>query len=1202
MCFSYFCNNVVHVGISVVVLDGGALGWECSWCEAKFKQGNSPANNIQSHVGGRPHQTSVEAKQSKVAQPAALTALAMLQQHAASNPRYAAKPLSQYPQADLRAFFLEHRCMGYYHDTATYNGREVDVTGVRKHCCHPGKTWFASPHHTGVVTEKGVGVHVEGTFFHKECEGIFCEKCPTIVRQDDFRMRVHRDEKREVPVGSRAGVQGVQYAAMIGQELRQVSRKQTATMRKLQVRVLTLARSLCVAQSRLSKPDLSGRATEALRRGQVGELVEIFRRCSDCGALDGKSALLSFLMDMGKNLLSLHRTDKANGFRYSQSTKDLFEMMWHCGGSLVHEFARVNLLGPSLNTSKKAYRALGIRYDGTLSRETIASVTNIVVGLMEAKGIVGPVPVEISEDETAIIAHPTYNRRWDTIDGFCGGKGENHVCTFDCRPSASSFEAIMDAFGNLHIASNLRVLILNVLHPALPRFPIAVLPTCMRFRSIEVQSQWEFIRMHRRELATHLGPIVAHASDGDNRRRSLMLQYCKRGSYGLDSPSFIFCGDKDGDDVLLMDQDSIHVAKKLRNILLQPTRVMMWGQSVASRNLIGEMMMYFPGKDEHGLVEDDISPTDVQNFPAVQRLSLPKVRHCLERMERKDVPRGRVMRDNPELGSGEEEVDGAGGPGKSYDCRGIIAHLYIMWCYLEVFFGKSSLRERVKLASFVAHMVYIGYAYILMRGHGHTVKENWMTRETMLDLLISVHFAVNLIRLFRDKFPHLGVPLSRVGTDCCEDFFSQLGQQTRNKHNATVGEALERSAQILRKEHLKTDDHGLKFAPSRRRQNLWWKGNGYDQSAAFVEACQVELASYESVSDEHMLEAWKEGLAMAQEKAAELGMKDDLVQKGKWDEPWSALLSSMHALEVPDDADEDGEGVASEGVGAGLHVGDANVGFMRAAVVDASIELEETSLAMAADGGTENEDDGARHEGVDEEMEGKQKISPTVEVPGVGTVYKMKLISELSTSPGKLPVDRLQRVRTRTGTDTHEVVDDMGMVGLYDNVAVFFVEKDADKQEVYEWHVGQVLVMTNTLDSGRKVDYRLPVSLTQLQEGVRLTLKYFTVEDAGARLLRFGGSEGRESDQVALTSVICRVSSLKYRDDGLYELGQAEWDNLDAFISTNNDKVQGRKRKRKVREAQEKERAGEGRMGTQDSTNARGRKITKFSKAMAMFL
>lgn len=129
----------------------------------------------------------------------------------------------------------------------------------------------------------------------------------------------------------------------------------------------------------------------------------------------------------------------------------------------------------------------------------------------------------------------------------------------------------------------------------------------------------------------------------------------------------------------------------------------------------------------------------------------------------------------------------------------------------------TSLRERVKLASFVTHMLYYGYAYVLLHGHGFTLRVNWMTRETMVDAIISVQFAVNLIRLFRDRFSHLPVPLSRAGTDCCEDFFSQLGMQTRNKHNATVGEALERSSQIVRKEDLKSQEHGLNFAASRRR-------------------------------------------------------------------------------------------------------------------------------------------------------------------------------------------------------------------------------------------------------------------------------------------------------------------------------------------------------------------------------------------------
>lgn len=144
-----------------------------------------------------------------------------------------------------------------------------------------------------------------------------------------------------------------------------------------------------------------------------------------------------------------------------------------------------------------------------------------------------------------------------------------------------------------------------------------------------------------------------------------MLQACKGGSYGLDKHGFIMHGEAHSDDVYLMDQDSIHCAKKLRNSLLQPVRVMMWGECVAHRNAIGEILTYWREKRVHGLSEDDINVSDIQNFPAVQRLAFPKVRECLRKMERGEAP-GQVQ---------------------PYDCRGIILYLYVfgvIWKYFLV--------------------------------------------------------------------------------------------------------------------------------------------------------------------------------------------------------------------------------------------------------------------------------------------------------------------------------------------------------------------------------------------------------------------------------------------------------------------------------------------------------------------------------------
>jgi len=176
--------------------------------------------------------------------------------------------------------------------------------------------------------------------------------------------------------------------------------------------------------------------------------------------------------------------------------------------------------------------------------------------------------------------------------------------------------------------------------------------------------------------------------------------------------------------------------------------------------------------------------------------------------------------------------------------KGTILHLEVIWSFLEIFYGRQSLLEKVKLASFVVHILYLGSAYIRYNGFGHYLKNNWMSKECMIDCIIACHTSVCYIMMMRDFFPHLPIELSRVGSDCCEDYFSLLGQQVRNKHNFSIGEAIERTSHIARVEKIKHEKNGPLFANPRRRKNLWLEGNSYatDSSAVFLDySCMTNV-------------------------------------------------------------------------------------------------------------------------------------------------------------------------------------------------------------------------------------------------------------------------------------------------------------------------------------------------------------------------
>jgi hypothetical protein len=92
-----------------------------------------------------------------------------------------------------------------------------------------------------------------------------------------------------------------------------------------------------------------------------------------------------------------------------------------------------------------------------------------------------------------------------------------------------------------------------------------------------------------------------------------------------------------------------------------------------------------------------------------------------------------------------------------------------------VFYGRGSLLEKVKLLSFVVHMTYFITKYIWHSHHGQYLKENWLTRESIIDCLILCHSAMLHMMMMRDLFHNLPMALHKLGSNCCEEFFSLLG-------------------------------------------------------------------------------------------------------------------------------------------------------------------------------------------------------------------------------------------------------------------------------------------------------------------------------------------------------------------------------------------------------------------------------------------
>lgn len=70
-------------------------------------------------------------------------------------------------------------------------------------------------------------------------------------------------------------------------------------------------------------------------------------------------------------------------------------------------------------------------YTGSLNPEAFKRLGAVYKRLKEAKGIIGPVPTQMSEDETKIDSSVTFDLASNTLVGFCGDEGDGHTCSLD---------------------------------------------------------------------------------------------------------------------------------------------------------------------------------------------------------------------------------------------------------------------------------------------------------------------------------------------------------------------------------------------------------------------------------------------------------------------------------------------------------------------------------------------------------------------------------------------------------------------------------------------------------------------------------------------------------------------------------------------------------------------------------------------------
>ena len=702
------------------------------------------------------------------------------------------------------------------------------------------KTWWPEPH-TEVKFEEKI---YKGTFRSAKCNGMtvdrnmICEECKKIPSFDSFTKRLK--------LRSEARSEKTNIVHLNHPELLKKAQEKASSVRELSSK-LFIEKSMNV-RLRIRTRQLREKVGEQANRGNMKAIAHKLICAANNGSFDDKNVLLDTLKTVSRNLHT-----KKRGRRYEESCRQFYEVLLILGGPSIAKFVALNLDGPDIDTIHHWRRK------SKLNLKLLPCKTNMdqflaLFSELKKKHNVPLVPVLTAEDETAVKSYVTYEQDSDTLVGFCGEATDDknsHRCmpnvTVVIGDGEAGYTRICEAFSSKKKAGYARVILLNPLHPVYPRVTLLLQATCNKFTSDDVKEQWDSIESeYRKNLEAVVGPLIGQSSDGDRRRRKLMLQNMSNDTGDRFRPipkklGFTLSARKEvkGDKYIIRDvgdQDCIHQGKKLINPLDHSTRTMMMGDTNTIHMNHLQLLSDRFDRLHHGLTKTHILRKDRQNWKVAQELAFLRVHDCLKKM-----------------------INGTEEHPPLLSVKGTLTYLEVVWMYIEVFFSPvATLRQRIVYSAAVIHFLGIWRNFI----HHHKdyqLKSHFITRECYQDALISCHFSVILICFMRDNFPDVPCRLDLSGSDCCESFFSSNGQWVGNHHSYSFSEMKRNVSHMTRLDVIKGNPEGPKFSRAHKKQETVWEKQ-YGK-----EVQRADLTSYPAVGDE--VEAWKEGMEIARNKA-----------------------------------------------------------------------------------------------------------------------------------------------------------------------------------------------------------------------------------------------------------------------------------------------------------------------------------------------
>ena len=526
-------------------------------------------------------------------------------------------------------------CWGFWKKTTQYGGKVYKVDGLLNDP-KPGGVWVTEPITSADFIFNNKKMVVSGCFRHISCKrlsltgepfpNLMCANCEGIVHATDFRLRVYREGRALVKRGARNTYIGRRVDYLSSQEL--ATHSDALAKKYREEKSLHWLMKSRVPQLKMRQRGLKLSAVESFNRKDVLSFCNNILAAHRTNAFGGKPALWDFLRDVATNLNRVRQ-----GHRFSKNSKYFAQAMKIYGGRRMCDLFALNFGGPSYDSIKRTNK-MGVQFIAGEHASLFAAVANIYREAKSAHGVQGQVPIILAEDETKVKTRISWEARSDGLVGFCGSK-EDHICVSSFKPvvgnGESGYDAIVDSFRSNKKGSFARV---NPLHDKLPRLVLVVSCTCNCFDAEWVRNQWNCIdALWQESCGEAVGPVVGHASDGDSRRRQLMIKdYTSKVGLRYEIPWegwSLSCEWLEENKVRgLHDQDFIHNGKKLINLLDSCVKNLQLGADVCFLDHLGQVYQKF-AIDQHGLRKEDVQRTDRQNWASAQCICAKKARACL---------------------------------------------------------------------------------------------------------------------------------------------------------------------------------------------------------------------------------------------------------------------------------------------------------------------------------------------------------------------------------------------------------------------------------------------------------------------------------------------------------------------------------------------------------------------------------------------